>query len=408
MASTIQRVSFPGSQGTDLAARLDMPAGPATAYALFAHCFTCSKDVFAASRIAAGLTDAGIAVLRFDFTGLGASDGEFANSNFSSNLEDLRRAAGWLEANHRAPQLLIGHSLGGAAVLAVASQIPSVRAVATIAAPSSARHVEALLGDALATIEADGEAEIHLAGRPFRIRRQFVEDLRGIDLLDRVATMHRALLVLHSPVDQVVGVEHAGLIYSAARHPKSFVALDGADHLLTARADATFASRMIAAWAERYVVNETAAAPAPAATAQVVVGETTQGLYLNHVVAGRHRFLADEPESVGGFDAGPSPYDLLSAALGACTSMTLRMYAERRKVPLARVVVEVNHDKVHADDCAECSDGRTGLVDQFRRTIHLEGDLDQSQRDKLLEIADKCPVHRTLEASSSIVTTLAP
>lgn len=403
----MQRVSFVGSQGVDLAARLDLPMGPVTAYAVFVHCFTCSKDVFAASRIAAGLTDSGWGVLRFDFTGLGSSDGDFANTNFSSNLEDLRRAVRWLAEHHRAPQLLIGHSLGGAAALIVASEFDSVRAVATIGAPSDARHVESLLGEAVDQIEIDGSAEVCLAGRPFRIQQQFVEDLRSIALLDRVGQLRRALLVMHSPVDQLVGVEHAARIFEAARHPKSFVALDRADHLLSGRDDATFAARVIGDWAQRYCVDESGAAPVPAPTAQVVVGETTQGKFLNHVVAGAHRFLADEPVSVGGFDAGPSPYDLLAASLGACTSMTIRMYAERRKLPLERVVVEVDHGKVHAQDCAECDEGRVGMIDRFLRTIHLEGDLDDAQRAKLLEIANKCPVHRTLEATSTIVTRLA-
>lgn len=404
MSIAAQRVSFIGSQGVELAARLDLPLGPVTAYAVFVHCFTCSKDVFAASRIAAGLTDSGWGVLRFDFTGLGSSDGDFANTNFSSNLEDVRRAVQWLTEHHRAPQLLVGHSLGGAAALMVASECASVRAVATIGAPSDVRHVESLLGDAVNRIEADGSAEVQLAGRSFRIQQQFIDDLQSVELVDRVAQLRRALLIMHSPVDLVVGVEHAARIFEAARHPKSFVALDGADHLLTTRDDATFAAQTIGVWAQRYCVDESGAAPVPAPTAQVVVGETTQGMFLNHVVAGHHRFLADEPVSVGGFDAGPSPYDLLAAALGACTSMTIRMYAERRQLPLDRVVVEVDHGKVHAQDCEECDQGRVGMIDRFSRTIHLEGDLDEAQRTKLLEIADKCPVHRTLEAASTIVT----
>jgi len=407
MSSHPQRVTFMGSQGTELAARLDLPAGPPKAFALFAHCFTCSKDVFAASRIAAALTDCGLGVLRFDFTGLGSSGGEFANTNFSSNTEDLRLAAAWLVEQHQGPQLLIGHSLGGAAVLAVAGDLSTVRAVATIGAPSALTHVEGLLGDALHQIETDGEAEVCLAGRTFRIRRQFIDDLRSVPLLDRVASMHRSLLLLHSPTDQHVGIEHAAALYNAARHPKSFVALDGADHLLTDRRDAVFAAQMIATWAERFLADHSMTEPAPTPTAQVVVAETTQGTFLNHVVVGRHHFLADEPESVGGFDAGPSPYDLLAAALGACTSMTLRLYADRKKLPLDRVLVEVEHAKVHAEDCEECAEGRTGLVDRIERRIHLTGELDPEQRASLLAIADRCPVHRSLESSVTIVTELA-
>jgi putative redox protein len=413
MVARIERVTFPGSQGAELAARLDLPAGPPRAFALFAHCFTCSKDIAAASRIASALTDAGFGVLRFDFTGLGMSGGEFENTDFTSNTQDLLAAADWLREQHRAPQLLVGHSFGGAAVLAVAGDVPEVRAVATIGAPSSPDHVTGVFSQSLDEIAAEGAAEVELAGRRFRIRQQFVDDLRSHVVTDRVATMRRALLVLHSPIDNTVSIDHASQIFAAARHPKSFVSLDGADHLLTDRRDAAFAAAMIGAFADRYILDESGALDAPRATAPVVVAETSQGPFLNHVVVGRHRLLADEPESVGGYDAGPSPYDLLGAALGACTSMTLRMYADRKGLPLDRVTVEVSHGKVHADDCAECADneqlaGRTGMIDRFDRVLVVAGDdLTDEHRAKLLEIADKCPVHRTLESASSIVTRLA-
>ncbi len=413
MGARIERVTFTGSQGAELAARLDLPAGPPKAFALFAHCFTCGKDIHAASRIANALTDVGFGVLRFDFTGLGMSDGEFANTDFTSNTDDLVAAADWLRTNHRAPQVLIGHSLGGSAVLAVAGSIAEVRAVATIGAPSSTEHVTRLFSPSLEQIESDGAAEVQLAGRTFTIRQQFVDDLRDHLVTDRVAAMRTALLVLHSPIDNTVGIDNAAEIFLAARHPKSFVSLDGADHLLSGVSDAEFAASMIGAFANRYVVDESGALDAPRPTAPVVVAETSQGAFLNHVVVGRHRLLADEPESVGGFDAGPSPYDFLGAALGACTSMTLRMYADRKQLPLDQVTVEVTHGKVHADDCAECADNeqladRTGMIDRFERVLHLAGDdLTDADRAKLLEIADKCPVHRTLEAASSIVTSLA-
>ena len=413
MAARIERVNFPGGRSAELAARLDLPAGPPRAYALFAHCFTCSKDIAAASRIASALTDLGFGVLRFDFTGLGMSDGEFENTNFSSNTDDLLAAADWLRAEHRAPQLLVGHSLGGSAVLAVAAEIAEVRAVATIGAPASPDHVTDVFRSSLEEIAATGVAQVELAGRPFTIRQQFVDDLRAHVVTERVRTMKRALLVLHSPVDNTVSVDHASEIFQAARHPKSFVSLDGADHLLTDRGDARFAADMIGAFAARYIVDESGALDAPRASAGVVVAETTQGPFLNHVVVGRHRLLADEPESVGGFDAGPSPYDLLGAALGACTSMTLRMYADRKGVPLDRVTVAVSHGKVHANDCVECSEnellvGRSGMIDRFERVLTVDGaDLTDAHRAKLLEIADKCPVHRTLESASSIVTRLS-
>ena len=408
-----ERVTFSGSQGDQLAARLDLPAGPPRAFALFAHCFTCGKDLRAAGRLASALTEAGFGVLRFDFTGLGSSEGEFANTNFSSNTEDLIAAVDWLRSEHSAPQLLVGHSLGGAAVLAVAGAIEEVRAVVTIGAPSSTQHLTALFDDSADEIVSEGEACVTLAGRPFRIKQQFLDDLEAHAVTERVAAMKTPLLVMHSPIDNTVGIDNAGEIFAAARHPKSFISLDGADHLLSEAADSEFAAAAIAAFASRYVRDESGALEAPSASAPVVVAETSQGPFLNHVVVGRHRFLADEPESIGGFDAGPAPYDFLGAALGACTSMTLRMYADRKQLPLDRVTVEVHHDKVHADDCTACAEnelleGRTGMIDQFERVIRLDGDdLTDDDRKKLLVIANKCPVHRTLENASAISTRLA-
>ena len=407
VSARIERIEFAGSLNAPLAARLDLPAGPPRAFALFAHCFTCSKDLRAATCIATQLTEAGFGVLRFDFTGLGASEGEFANTNFSSNVDDLVAAAAWLRGHHRAPELLIGHSLGGAAVLAAASQIPEVGAIATIGAPAAPSHVTGLLTGTADEIERRGEATVELAGRTFTVRRQFLDDVCSQKVLEQLGSFRGALLILHSPVDNSVGIEHAARIYEAARHPKSFVALDGADHLLTDARDAQFAALVIGAWASRYVDDTSGAAPPPAPTAQVVVAETTQGAFLNHVVVGRHRFLADEPESAGGFDAGPSPYDLLAAALGTCTSMTVRMYATRKAMALDRITVEVEHDKVHAIDADGAgAEGEAPRLDRFRRVLHLEGALGDDDRARLLAIADRCPVHRTLEQSSLIETLL--
>lgn len=404
----VHKVTFTGGSGAELAARLDMPAGPPRALAVLVHCFIHPEDLFAVSRIAAELNELGIGVLRFDFTGLGSVADEFGNANFSSNLDDLRRAIEWVGEHWQPPQILIGHSLGGAAALSVAGEFESVRAVATIAAPSDTRHLAGVFGDfdpdQLA--HQDNDLTATIAGRDFSVTPQFVADLYRHEVTESVARMGKALLVLHSPLDNVVGVEHAVEIFAAARNPKSYVSLDPADHLLSEHGDAEFAARMIGAWAARYIV-EPEQFPAPSPSAQVVVGETGQGKFLNHVVAGRHRVLADEPESIGGFDAGMSPYDYLAAALGACTSMTIRMYAEHKGLPLERVIVEVEHNKVHGEDSDQASEGAVRKIDQFTRTLHITGDLDAAVRRRMAEIADRCPVHRTLHESSRIVTRLA-
>ncbi len=398
-----ERLEFPGHDGGTLAARLDLPIGEPQAYAIFAHCFTCSKDIFAAVRISQALAARGIAVLRFDFTGLGASEGEFANTDFSSNVGDLVAAADFLRETRTAPQILIGHSLGGAAVLAAAHEVPEARAVATIGAPSDAAHVVENFAADLAQIETEGRAEVKLAGRRFTIRREFLDDVRGTRLTDDVSALKKALLVFHAPRDEVVGIDNARRIFEAARHPKSFVSLDGADHLVSRPEDAIYLADVLAAWAGRYVeVAE------PEHVNTVLVRETGAGPYQQAVSVGRHVLLADEPSEVGGADSGPSPYDFLSIALGTCTAMTLRMYADRKKLDLGRVSVTVDHAKVHAEDCAECEKGRTGRIDRFERTISVEGKVAPDVRDKLIEIAGKCPVHRTLEAASAVATKLAP
>jgi uncharacterized OsmC-like protein/fermentation-respiration switch protein FrsA (DUF1100 family) len=402
--ATTMRSTFAGHGGEELAARLDMPTGPVRGYALFAHCFTCSKDLFAARQISQSLAQHGFAVIRFDFTGLGSSQGEFANTNFSSNVEDLLLAADYLRQNFEAPTILVGHSLGGAAVLAAAGEIPEVRGVATIGAPADVGHVLHQFGASLDEIREQGQADVSLAGRTFRISRDFVEVAEGTRLEERIATMRKALLVLHSPIDQTVGIDNAGRIFGAAEHPKSFVSLDNADHLVSKPADAAYAAGIIAAWAARFVPDDELAAEQHD---EVVVSETGLGKFSNTVLAGRHRLLADEPKSVGGLDSGPSPYDYLSIALGACTAMTLRMYASFKKIPLGKVSVAVSHGKVaseHCTDCGAAAEGRGGKIDRFERVISVEGEVDDELKEKLLEIADKCPVHKTLEASSAVVT----
>jgi uncharacterized OsmC-like protein/pimeloyl-ACP methyl ester carboxylesterase len=397
-----ERFDFVNAQGQRLAALLDTPAGEPRAYALFAHCFACGKDVHAARRIAEGLTGLGIGVLRFDFTGLGASEGEFANTTFSSNVADLVAAAGELSRARRAPAILIGHSLGGAAVLAAAASVPEARAVVTIAAPCDPGHVTNLFRDRLKEIGERGEVEVTLAGRPFRIRRAFIEDISEQNLKERIAQLRKALLVFHSPTDDVVGIENASRIFAAAKHPKSFVSLAGADHLLSRRSDAAYVANVIAAWAERYL-DLPGPRPGKAAEPGVVVRETRRGRFQQEVRIGAHRLIADEPVDVGGIDSGPGPYDLLLAALGACTSMTLRLYAERKGLPLDRVTVRLSHDKVHAADCETC-ETKEGMIDRIERAITLAGALDDGERARLLEIADKCPVHRTLTSEIDIRT----
>jgi putative redox protein len=398
-----ERFDFPNSEGQNLAALLDGPAGVPRAYALFAHCFTCGKDIHAAKRIAEGLTALGIAVLRFDFTGLGSSEGEFANTTFSSNVADLVAAANALRRTRRAPAILIGHSLGGAAVLAAACDVPEARAVVTIGAPCDPAHVTGLFKSHLDEIGAKGEIEVVLAGRPFRISRAFVDDLAEHRLMERIAGLRKALLVFHSPTDEVVGIENASRIFIAAKHPKSFVSLAGADHLLSSRRDATYVAAVISAWAERYLDMPDDAPDLPDESDMVVVRETRAGRFQQAVTVGRHRFLADEPADAGGLDGGPGPYDLLLAGLGACTAMTLRLYAERKALPLDRVTVRLSHAKIHAADCAEC-ETKEGMIDRIERVITMDGKLDEEQRKRLLEIADKCPVHRTLTSEVDIRT----
>src|SRR6056297_1658895 len=396
------KIKFTNRQGIKLTGNLELPPGGAwQATALFAHCFTCTRNIKAARNISRALADAGFAVLRFDFTGLGESEGDFSDTNFSSNLDDLEAAAAWMADELSAPQLLVGHSLGGAAVLAVAERLDSVRAVATLAAPSSADHILKQFGEDLETIESEGSAEVQLAGRPFRIRKDFVDDARSHALEDRLRKLRRALLVLHSPVDKTVGIENAQEIFAAALHPKSFVSLDNADHLMSDEADSRYAGRVISAWAGRFLEMD-AAEPVEGAR----VSGRTADKFLCRVQAGRHELLADEPERHGGEDQGPDPYRYLAGALGTCTVMTLNMYARHKKLDVDRVICQVTHDRVHADDCVDCEDDNR-KVDRLTRVIEIEGDLDPEQRARMLEIADRCPVHRTLENEIRVESRLA-
>src|SRR6266496_2129848 len=388
-----ERFDFPNASGELLAARLERPSQEPVGYALFAHCFTCGKDSLAARRISEALTARGIAVLRFDFTGLGSSQGDFANTHFSSNVGDLVAAADHLRKTRRAPGLLIGHSLGGAATLAAAAAVPETRAVVTIAAPSDPGYVTGLFRNRIEAIREGGDAEVEIGGRAFRIRREFLDDVAEQRLLDRVKDLRKALLIFHSPVDATVGIDNAGKIFAAAKHPKSFVSLADADHLLSRRSDAVYVANVLAAWAERYLDAAPAVAAAGAEPRAVRVTETREGKFQQAITVGPHRIVADEPVAVGG--------------LGACTAMTLRLYADRKNLPLERVSVSLQHGKVHAADCASC-ETKEGMIDRIERAITLVGPLDDEQRAKLGEIADKCPVHRTLESEIEIRTALEP
>ena len=398
-------VEFQNDAGQTLSGILDKPPMEAHAYALFAHCFTCSKDLKAATNISRSMADAGIAVLRFDFTGLGQSAGEFADTSFSGNVADIVAAARFLESEYLAPAVLVGHSLGGAAVLQAAREIPSAVAVATIAAPAEPSHVTALFNDAREDLEQRGLAEVSLGGRPFLIKRQFVDDLHSHKLLASLGSLRKAVLIMHAPLDNIVEIDNASALFAAAKHPKSFVSLDKADHLLSQSKDSRYAGRLLAAWASRYLPEAGAAAPAAAAEGEVVARTYKDG-FRTDLQAGSHHLVADEPAHVGGSDLGPSPYGLLSAALASCTSITLKMYAQHKDLDLQSTTVRVKHRKVHADDCADCNSG-AGYVDEFRREIEFDGELSEAEQQRLMEIADKCPVHRTLHNEVKVRTKLA-
>ncbi len=398
------RVTFENDDGDTLSGIVDRPHGGPRAWALFAHCFTCSKNLKAARRISEALCEAGIAVLRFDFTGLGQSEGEFADTNFSSNVEDLLAAAAFLESEYGAPSLLIGHSLGGTAVAQSAAALSSVAAVATIGAPASPSHVRRLLGDSETDLEKDGEAEVDLGGRRFRMRRQFLDDLEKHDLPGSLDELDKALLILHAPLDRIVDIENATELFVAAKHPKSFISLDDADHLLADERDSRYAGRVIAAWASRYVGSGDEL-PALDGDEDEIVARTGSAGFRTDLLAAGHRLVADEPASAGGRNEGPSPYDLLGAALAACTTMTLRMYADRKELDLGSVTARVRHGKIHAKDCEDCESG-DGRIDEFHRRLEFEGALTDKERERLVEIADKCPVHRTLHGEVKVRTSL--
>ena len=404
----IRTISFASGADRTLAGRLYAPDhGPARAYAVFAHCFTCTKNLTASRNIAKAMSEQGIATLVFDFTGLGESEGDFADSNFSTNVEDLVAAADFLEDEYEAPRILVGHSLGGTAVLKAAAAIDSAVAVATIASPAEAAHVSHLLASSREDIERDGEAEVLLAGRPFRIRKQFLDDIAGQNVLDAVRTLRKAYLVLHAPLDDTVQIDNASTLFAAAKHPKSFVSLDDADHLLSRASDSRYAGAVIAQWAARFLEDDSPETFDVPAAANAVVARTRGDGYRTAVRADGHPLVADEPAAVGGSGTGPTPYDYLATALATCTTMTLKMYAAHKKLPLDQVTATVTHAKIHGRDCEDCESDDNARVDVFERVLEIEGNLSEAQRARMVEIADRCPVHRTLHGEVKVRTRLA-
>ncbi|MFN4764254.1 alpha/beta fold hydrolase [Gillisia sp. Q332] len=398
-----EKVKFKNQEGFELHGKLELPIDQVPHnFVIFAHCFTCNKNFFAVKNICDALTDKGFGVLRFDFTGLGESEGEFSDSNFSGNVEDLLSAAEFLKANYKSPTLLIGHSLGGAAVYFAAQHLPKVKAIATLGAPSSINHVRHLIKENLEEINKKGKAVVNIGGRSFSIKKQFIEDLEKKDLTKVLPELEKSILILHSPQDNIVAIENAEELYIAAKHPKSFVSLDGADHLLSDKKDSQYAGNIIGSWAIRYL--EIPVLKALESNHEVAANLGNSG-FTTRIKAGNHHLVADEPVEAGGNDFGPDPYQLLAAGLAACTSMTIQMYARRKKWDLETVETHINHSKSYAVDCEDCENS-SAKIDTFEREIVLTGALDEKQKKRILQIADKCPVHKTLHEKVQIITTL--
>jgi len=400
----IQKVNFTNAEGQQLVGRLELPINQhAHNFVIFAHCFTCNKNLSAVKNITRELTSNGFGVLRFDFTGLGESEGDFENTNFSGNVDDLISASNYLKENYTAPTLLIGHSLGGAAAIFAAAEIESVKAVATVGAPSHPKHVQHLIQSSVDEIKMTGQANVNIGGRPFTIKKQFLDDIETKSLPDVAKNLRKALLVMHSPQDTTVGIENAEAIYISAKHPKSFVSLDGADHLLMKKEDSIYVGNVIANWAKRYVSipkTETLST-----SHQAVASLDAQDGFTTQMTVGNHTMMADEPISFGGNDFGPSPYELVSAGLSACTAMTVQMYVKRKGWDLQNIEVHTSHTKV-AKQIIENGEQKEIKIDTFNREIKLKGSLDEKQIQRMLQIADKCPVHKTLHSDIQVITKL--
>lgn len=401
-----EKVSFPGAYGFNLSAILELPSRTPQAFALFAHCFTCSKDTIAAVRISRALTAFGIAVLRFDFTGLGSSDGDFANTNFSSNVSDLLQAVNFLRSSYQAPQILIGHSFGGAAILAVAAQVPEAKAVITIGTPADPTDIKNLLTGKIEEIQTSGEAEVELGNRKFKIKKQFLDDLDKTHFLSKIPELNKSLLIFHSPQDKIVDIKNAEEIFNAAKFPKSFISLDGADHLLSRREDAIYVAKIVSIWAAHTIPEQQQPeANTEKEPEQVIVNGTKADGFTQQIIIRNHDLIGDEPIASGGKNLGPSPYEYLLASLGTCKAITLRIYAELKQIPLDKVMVRLAHYKVHIDDCQNC-ENNDAKIDKIDVELQFTGNLTSDQRTRLLQIADHCPVHRTLTSKIDIETKL--
>ena len=399
----LQKVIFENKEGQSLVGKLELPANQHPHnFAIFAHCFTCNKNLAAVRNIGKALTSNGFGVLRFDFTGLGESEGDFGDTNFSGNVEDLIAAADYLNDNYSAPTLLIGHSLGGAAAIYAAAQVNSIKAVATIGAPSNPKHVQRLLQSSVDEIKKNGKAIVNLSGRDFTIKKQFLDDLERNTLSETVKNLRKPILIMHSPQDNTVGIKNAEEIYMAAHHPKSFISLDGADHLLMNKKDSIYAGEVISGWAKRYL-NITDSEDLPKTKHQVIASLDFDDGFTTAMKVGNHYMTADEPTSYGGNDFGPSPYELVSAGLSACTAMTLQMYTKRKGWHIDNVEVHTSYSKTHALDCGDC-ESANAKIDTFHREIKITGDFDDKQLERLLQIADKCPVHKTLHNETQVIT----
>ncbi|MFK7783007.1 alpha/beta fold hydrolase [Psychroserpens sp.] len=391
-----EKLQIENIKGIKLQAYLELPANQKPNYfAIFAHCFTCSSNLSAVKNISRSLTNHGFGVLRFDFTGLGRSEGEFADSHFSANVDDLISVNNFLKDTYKAPSLLVGHSLGGAAVLVAASKLNNIKAVATIGAPSTVNHVKHLFSHGIDEVKNKGEVEVNIGGRPFKIDEAFVSDFDKTDLPTIVKSLRKPLLILHSPIDSIVGINNAEQLYHKAHHPKSFVSLDNSDHLLSKTEDSKYVGNVIAAWVERYfdkkdnIMLDT--------NGEQLVGHLNliEDNFTTSIQTKKHSFIADEPTTIGGDDFGPSPYEYLNASLAACTVMTLKMYAERKKWDLQEVFVYISYSKKHSDEL-ELDVEKPGYLDHISKKLKFVGNLDDTQKQRLKEIASRCPVHKTL------------